>query len=323
MLSRNQAHGSPANLLDFYAIADIPETEVYLDKCNPLLAKFASSAAHLAGHQRASSETGTWLTEHWQTTLADLKHEVDGLFIGGINHIFYHGTLLFARRCRLARLAILCVQRGQSPERLLARRAGVEPIHRPLSVDPRRRPARQRRPALLADPRLLAGRRAWDCHLTMDNTMNGSRSQPIGAIAEELTGVGYLRLRFGCDADRCERSREDGEVAGGTYRLSSCRSRSTCRCRRSRSCWTWPRPARRWCSRGTGPGMCPGWPTSSAAGILNKLVSSGRETHVDRPGFANTNNGNRRRQGLYLDFTRYWLSWCSAWSGPTVPPHRA
>jgi hypothetical protein len=93
-LSRNQAHGSPGNLLDLYAAADIPETECFRDvtEDTPLLSKFASSAAHVSGKRLVSSETGTWLKEHFQTTLGDLKNLIDVLFTAGINHHVYHGT---------------------------------------------------------------------------------------------------------------------------------------------------------------------------------------------------------------------------------------
>ncbi len=91
-LARNQAHGSPGNLLDLYAAADIPETEVFGADRAPLLAMFASSAGHVAGRQLVSSETGTWLAEHFTETLAEMKAETDMLFCAGINHIFYHGT---------------------------------------------------------------------------------------------------------------------------------------------------------------------------------------------------------------------------------------
>jgi glycosyl hydrolase family 106( putative alpha-L-rhamnosidase) len=93
-LSRNQAHGSPGNLLDLYAAADIPETEVFrsvmLD--TPLMSKFASSAAHVAGRKLVGSETCTWLKEHFHVSLADARELADNLFVSGINHIVYHGT---------------------------------------------------------------------------------------------------------------------------------------------------------------------------------------------------------------------------------------
>lgn len=91
-LTRNEAHGAPANLLDFYAAADMPETEFFRFDRNPLVAKFASSAAHTAGRQRVTSETATWLKEHFHVTLGDLKPFIDGLLVSGINHMFYHGT---------------------------------------------------------------------------------------------------------------------------------------------------------------------------------------------------------------------------------------
>lgn len=91
-LTRNEAHGSPGNLLDLYALADIPETEMFYKDRNMLVAKLASSAAHVTGRKLASSETGTWLKEHFTETLADMKHLVDELFLSGVNHIFYHGT---------------------------------------------------------------------------------------------------------------------------------------------------------------------------------------------------------------------------------------
>ncbi|MEN6457818.1 MAG: glycosyl hydrolase [Thermoguttaceae bacterium] len=90
--SRYQAHGSPANLLDLYALADIPETEMFHHDCSVLVSKFASSAAHVAGRKRVASETGTWLKEHFTVTLSDLKQLVDRLFLSGVNHVFYHGT---------------------------------------------------------------------------------------------------------------------------------------------------------------------------------------------------------------------------------------
>ncbi len=106
---RNQAHGSPANWLDVYAAASIPEIEVFgtprtkiagqivdstfsrKEFVDPLIMKFASSAAHATGKNLISSETGTWLTEHFRESLALVKTEVDQLFISGINHIFFHG----------------------------------------------------------------------------------------------------------------------------------------------------------------------------------------------------------------------------------------
>ncbi|WP_265791991.1 glycosyl hydrolase [Pedobacter sp. MC2016-15] len=108
--TKNQSHGSPGNLLDLYATVDIPETETFgsshfdipglrRDKADirnvdpdPMMSKFASSAAHTGGKTLVSSETFTWLTEHFKTSFSQAKPEAEQLFLSGINHIFYHGT---------------------------------------------------------------------------------------------------------------------------------------------------------------------------------------------------------------------------------------
>ncbi|MFH1743329.1 MAG: glycosyl hydrolase [bacterium] len=91
-LSRNQGHGSPGSLIDLYSVADIPETEGFgPGGVEILVAKLASSASHLHNKPRTSSETCTWLGEHFQVSLARVKQAVDPYFLAGINHIFYHG----------------------------------------------------------------------------------------------------------------------------------------------------------------------------------------------------------------------------------------
>lgn len=85
---RNQSHGSPANTLDLYAVVDIPETE----GTEPMRFRFASSAAHVTGKRLVSAEAATWLDEHFLSSLGDVKKSVDKYFLGGVNHIVYHGT---------------------------------------------------------------------------------------------------------------------------------------------------------------------------------------------------------------------------------------
>jgi len=87
-LVRNQAHGSPSNILDLYATVDIPEIE----GTEPLRIKMASSAGNVTGKQLVSSESATWLNEHFESTLAEVKVAVDRFMLNGVNHIFYHGT---------------------------------------------------------------------------------------------------------------------------------------------------------------------------------------------------------------------------------------
>ncbi|WP_443938980.1 glycosyl hydrolase [Pedobacter sp. MW01-1-1] len=109
-ITKNQSHGSPGNLLDLYGAVDIPETETFgssqfaikgirrdpADIRNvdpdPMMCKFASSAAHTSGKNLIASETFTWLTEHFKTSYSQCKPEAEQLFLAGVNHIFYHGT---------------------------------------------------------------------------------------------------------------------------------------------------------------------------------------------------------------------------------------
>jgi hypothetical protein len=85
---RNQAHGAPANILDLYAAADIPETEGE----DIVKVKTASSVAHVMGKKLTSSESATWLRDHFQASLANVKQAIDLFLLAGINHVFYHGT---------------------------------------------------------------------------------------------------------------------------------------------------------------------------------------------------------------------------------------
>lgn len=106
---RNQAHGSPANLIDLYAAVDIPECEIFgitnfdipglrkdsIRKENdgdPTVLKYASSAAHITGKKYTSAETFTWLTEHFRTSLSQCKPEIDQMFLSGVNHVYFHGS---------------------------------------------------------------------------------------------------------------------------------------------------------------------------------------------------------------------------------------
>lgn len=106
--TRNQAHGSPGNLIDLYATVDVPECEGFgisdfnikglrkdsLTRSNDSdlsMLKYASSAAHIAGKPYISSETFTWLTEHFRTSLSQCKPDIDLMFVSGVNHAYFHG----------------------------------------------------------------------------------------------------------------------------------------------------------------------------------------------------------------------------------------
>ena len=108
--TRNQAHGSPANLIDIYAAVDVPEIEGFgltdfgiaglrtdpgftrANYSDFATLKWASSAAHITGKQLTSSETFTWLTEHFRTSLSQMKPDMDLMFCAGVNHMLFHGT---------------------------------------------------------------------------------------------------------------------------------------------------------------------------------------------------------------------------------------
>ncbi len=109
-ITRNQAHGSPANLIDCYSAVDIPEIEGFglsefgikglrqdpgktrKNDSDFSMLKYAPSAAHVCGKPYTSSETFTWLTEHFRTSLSQLKPDIDLMFCAGVNHMFFHGT---------------------------------------------------------------------------------------------------------------------------------------------------------------------------------------------------------------------------------------
>lgn len=110
VLIKNQAHGSPGNLLDLYAAADIPECESFSvtpfdipglrrdttktqwEDPDPIMIQFAASAAHVAGRPLTSAESMTWLGDHFQVALSQCKPEIEQLFLSGVNHVFFHGT---------------------------------------------------------------------------------------------------------------------------------------------------------------------------------------------------------------------------------------
>lgn len=90
--ARFQAHCAPGHILDLYALADVPETEMIGRNGHVLASKLASSAGHVSGSNLVAAETATWLDEHFTVSLGDVKAHVDELFLSGINHVVYHGT---------------------------------------------------------------------------------------------------------------------------------------------------------------------------------------------------------------------------------------
>ena len=109
-ITRNQAHGSPANLIDCYSAVDIPEIEGFgltnfgikglrtdtrhtrKNDSDFSMLKYASSASHINGKKLTSSETFTWLTEHFRTSLSQMKPDLDLMFCAGVNNVYFHGA---------------------------------------------------------------------------------------------------------------------------------------------------------------------------------------------------------------------------------------
>ena len=103
---RNQAHGSPANILDLYAVSDVPEIEGR----DLVSIKAAPSVAHTEGKKLSSSESATWLDEHFQSNLGDVKKALDLFFLGGVNHIFLSWHLFQSAGGSLAGMVIFMRQ---------------------------------------------------------------------------------------------------------------------------------------------------------------------------------------------------------------------
>lgn len=108
--TRAQAPGVPVNTIDYYAAVDIPEVKTVgltpfgikglrVDDNHtrnaltdfPML-KLASSAAHITGKRLTGSDAFAWATEHFRTSLSQLKPDLDQLFCAGVNRVFLHGT---------------------------------------------------------------------------------------------------------------------------------------------------------------------------------------------------------------------------------------
>ena len=162
MMTRNQAHGGPDNLLDTYAAADIPEMEIYSaysENQMPMM-KIAPSAAHLTGRPLASSESFTWMTAHFNATLSQVKQAADFLFISGVNHIF--STAFRIRPPRRRGRAGSFTRRSTS-----ARRAASGTTCRSSTPTPR-----------ASSPFCKAARPRTTCCSTCRSTTNGRRPRP-------------------------------------------------------------------------------------------------------------------------------------------------
>ncbi|MEW2922587.1 glycosyl hydrolase [Muricauda sp. ANG21] len=92
--SRVQVAGAPTDLIEAYALVDVPETEAMLYE--PNYSKIVASAAALADKKTITSETFTciygWPDYHmFEEKIEHLKLVADALFANGVNQIFWHG----------------------------------------------------------------------------------------------------------------------------------------------------------------------------------------------------------------------------------------
>ena len=220
-ITRNEAHGSPGNLLDLYALADVPETEMFRLDRNKLISKFASSAAHVAGRKFVGCETGTWLKEHFTETLADMKYLLDDLFVSGVNHVFYHGTCYSPDEAGWPGW-VFYASYEMNPRNAVWRdaRALNDYVARCQSILQSGKPDNdillywpindfwQKAPAEPLLPHMTVHARGW------------FESQPIGHTAEQLWQRGYA---FDYVSDRqltaAKNSGSEVKVPGGNYRV--------------------------------------------------------------------------------------------------------
>ena len=63
------------------------------EQCDLIVNFFCiASAAHLQGRELVSSESFTWLREHFNTALSHCKPVADELMLNGVTHLFLHGS---------------------------------------------------------------------------------------------------------------------------------------------------------------------------------------------------------------------------------------
>lgn len=90
--SRTQAHGAPADWLQVYGLADMPETEDLMGGAASHFLRVARSAAHIYGRPLASGECFVWLHEGLAITPQRLRERADHFFAAGIQQLVAHGA---------------------------------------------------------------------------------------------------------------------------------------------------------------------------------------------------------------------------------------
>ena len=98
-VSRVQCHGAPADLLEAFALVDVPESEALLFET--FFSAIPGSAAALGARPVVTCETFTCIygyapwpapsPHHGEEKVEDLKLMADAVFANGVNHIVWHG----------------------------------------------------------------------------------------------------------------------------------------------------------------------------------------------------------------------------------------
>ena len=90
-LARFQAHGAPADLVEAYGRADIPETEDLYDFGDPYFMRSARSAADIYGHRLVSAESLVWKDRPYSVTPLEMRRRADLIYASGVNELILHG----------------------------------------------------------------------------------------------------------------------------------------------------------------------------------------------------------------------------------------
>ena len=98
-VSRVQCHGAPTDLLEAFALVDVPESEALLFET--FFSAIPGSAAALGARPVVTCETFTCIygyapwpapsPHHGEEKVEDLKLMADAVFANGVNHIVWHG----------------------------------------------------------------------------------------------------------------------------------------------------------------------------------------------------------------------------------------
>ena len=109
------------------------------------------------GKPLVSSESATWLDEHFNETLGQVKEIVDRFFLGGVNHIFYHGTAYSPADAAWPGWLFYASTQLNPQNPIWRDFAALNEYVTRVPIGAAVDAAGQRHPALLADSRFLAG----------------------------------------------------------------------------------------------------------------------------------------------------------------------